>query len=448
MMASTMMFLVFVSVLASAAAWVGERGARRSGVPTRGWWLMALALGPMLLLLTGVMHALGLSGGAVALPGGWSGLPVVRLPGSGLGGAGAGPATGPGPGWNEAAAVLWVVSLAAMAVYLLQAHLRLRAERAGWERRVVMGREVFISSRRGPAVGGVWNSWIVLPEWVLQLPREELRMVLLHEEDHLRGRDPELLAAALAFLAAAPWNPVAWWQFARLRAAIEVDCDRRVLSRTPNAWAYGNALLTVAAGSSGPSLGLAAFTERGTSLRTRILLMTAGGSGRAILSGAVLLMVGGLLAVQACRVENPLARDASLEGEDAPKKTEAVEDVPARPEVTLRGEDIKGMATEPTFTPFTVAPSILNRREVIQAMQDAYPPLLRDAGVGGTVRVYFFIDETGKVQNVRIDQSSGHQALDDAALKVARVYEFAPALNREKLVPVWVSFPISFRVKN
>ncbi len=119
-----------------------------------------------------------------------------------------------------------------------------------------------------------------------------------------------------------------------------------------------------------------------------------------------------------------------------------VEDLPPPP-----AEKAQDLSAAPTFTPFTVAPSIQNRSEVIKAMEREYPPLLRDAGIGGTVKVYFFIDETGVVKDKRIDQSSGHQALDDAALKVADVYRFSPALNRDKKVPVWVSFPITFQVR-
>lgn len=104
-------------------------------------------------------------------------------------------------------------------------------------------------------------------------------------------------------------------------------------------------------------------------------------------------------------------------------------------------------AQGPTFTPYTVQPGILNRDEVIRAMEREYPPLLRDAGIGGTVKVYFFIDENGRVIDYRIDLSSGHTALDDAALKVAGIYRFSPALNRDKKVPVWVSFPITFQVR-
>jgi protein TonB len=119
-----------------------------------------------------------------------------------------------------------------------------------------------------------------------------------------------------------------------------------------------------------------------------------------------------------------------------------VEELPPPPE-----EVATDISSQPTFTPFTVAPSILNRQDVVRAMTREYPPLLRDAGIGGTVRVFFFIDEEGIVQDFRIDQSSGHQALDDAALAVADVYRFSAALNRDKKVPVWVSFPITFQVR-
>jgi protein TonB len=119
-----------------------------------------------------------------------------------------------------------------------------------------------------------------------------------------------------------------------------------------------------------------------------------------------------------------------------------VDDLPPPP------SDVAGdISAAPTFTPYTVAPSILNRDEVVRAMVREYPALLRDAGIGGTVKVYFFIDESGQVRDRRIDQSSGHQALDDAALAVAGIYRFSPALNRDKQVPVWVSFPITFQVR-
>lgn len=105
------------------------------------------------------------------------------------------------------------------------------------------------------------------------------------------------------------------------------------------------------------------------------------------------------------------------------------------------------LAAAPTFTPMTVAPKLQNNREIQRALERYYPPLLRDAGIGGTVNVWFFIDENGRVQRTQINTSSGYDAFDDAALQVADLMEFSPAYNRDQKVPVWVALDITFEVQ-
>lgn len=119
-----------------------------------------------------------------------------------------------------------------------------------------------------------------------------------------------------------------------------------------------------------------------------------------------------------------------------------VEDLPPPP--TEREYDI---SLAPVFTPMTVRPEIKNEAEVIRAMEREYPAILRDAGIGGRVLVWFFIDEAGTVRNKRVAETSGHSGLDEAALKVADIYRFTPALNRDKKVQVWVQFTITFQVR-
>jgi protein TonB len=121
-----------------------------------------------------------------------------------------------------------------------------------------------------------------------------------------------------------------------------------------------------------------------------------------------------------------------------------VNELPPPPVDNVTETDI---SAAPVFTPYTVRPDIKNRDEVARALEREYPPLLRDAGIGGTVQVWFFIDETGAVQRTQVNQSSGHKALDDAAIKVAEIIEFTPALNRDKRVPVWISLPITFTTR-
>lgn len=114
-------------------------------------------------------------------------------------------------------------------------------------------------------------------------------------------------------------------------------------------------------------------------------------------------------------------------------------------EIPQPGEAEVGPGDGPRFTPFTVAPRITNRLQVVEAMERAYPSELKSEGIGGTVRVYFFIDDRGDVKDIRIDQRSYHRDLDEAALAVARQYRFSPAENRGEPVAVWVSFPITFQ---
>lgn len=70
------------------------------------------------------------------------------------------------------------------------------------------------------------------------------------------------------------------------------------------------------------------------------------------------------------------------------------------------------------FTPYTVRPDLTSEREVQRALEREYPTILRNAGIGGTVIVHFFIDEEGFVQRTLVAQSSGHTPLDEAALRV------------------------------
>jgi protein TonB len=73
--------------------------------------------------------------------------------------------------------------------------------------------------------------------------------------------------------------------------------------------------------------------------------------------------------------------------------------------------------------------------------------MLRDAGIGGIVRVWFHVDETGGVTATRLMETSGSDVLDEAALRVASTMEFEPAMNRGEPVAVWVAFPIRFEVR-
>jgi beta-lactamase regulating signal transducer with metallopeptidase domain len=140
--------------------------------------------------------------------------------------------------WREAPIVsdrmlgsAWLAASAVIAFWLAANQRRLRRRLRGYPSRIVDGERVLVSSDFGPAVVGVVRPQIVLPEWALAIGESDRRIIVAHETEHRQAHDPLLAAVALIAVAALPGNAALWWQLRRLRLAIEIDCDRRVVSR-------------------------------------------------------------------------------------------------------------------------------------------------------------------------------------------------------------------------
>ncbi len=65
-----------------------------------------------------------------------------------------------------------------------------------------------------------------------------------------------------------------------------------------------------------------------------------------------------------------------------------------------------------------------------------YPRDAQRQGIEGKALVLVRVDERGQVVSARVHTSTGHASLDAAALRVARLYEFAPGLPGRVLLPV------------
>lgn len=100
---------------------------------------------------------------------------------------------------------------------------------------------------------------------------------------------------------------------------------------------------------------------------------------------------------------------------------------------------------EPSLTPYTVAPVLLNREDVGRAVSELYPRMFGRIGARGTVLLWVRIDEEGRVVKSAIKRSSGRDAFDQAALQVPELMRFKPALENDAPVAVWVIIPIEFR---
>lgn len=104
-----------------------------------------------------------------------------------------------------------------------------------------------------------------------------------------------------------------------------------------------------------------------------------------------------------------------------------------------------GTSETVAFSVVEVMPALLNGAEVKRALQRSYPPMLRDAGIGGRTALLLLIDEQGRVIEAKVKESSGHAALDRVALEVAPLMRFSPAMNRDQRVRVRAQVPLEFR---
>lgn len=93
-------------------------------------------------------------------------------------------------------------------------------------------------------------------------------------------------------------------------------------------------------------------------------------------------------------------------------------------------------------------PDLSNRAEVGRLIARNYPPLLRDAGVTGSVTLRMRVLEDGHVDPESISiENSTHEAFGDAAKRVVERMRFRPAKVGGKAVKVWVTLPVTFQLQ-
>ena len=185
--------------------------------------------------------------------------------------------------------------------------------RRRWPRARVDGTDVYLSRRFGPALVGLVAPKPVIPRWVLEAQPAARATILRHELAHARARDNLALLYAGVVLALFPWSPAIWWICRRLRAAIEIDCDHRVIAGGIAAADYGAVLLEAGSRCHGrwglvPAMGRPKSlleTRLRTMIEERLRLKAVHG---ALLAAAAVVTVG-----IACEMDAPTGLDEAMD---------------------------------------------------------------------------------------------------------------------------------------
>jgi TonB-dependent SusC/RagA subfamily outer membrane receptor len=199
----------------------------------------------------------------------------------------------------------WIAASALLLLWLWAGSWRLRRKAATWSPRRIAGHDVLVSEDFGPAVFGVRSPFIVVPRWLLDQREDTVALVCMHEAEHRAARDTALLTGAAVTAAVMPWNVALWWQVRRLRAAVELDCDQRVVEAGAQRTTYAGALLSIGAGAHEFGLVMPRFAQSATLLERRLTMLIRGArkEGRAKTVTRLVAVVG--LAALGCGVPTP-----------------------------------------------------------------------------------------------------------------------------------------------
>ena len=331
----------------------------------------------------------------------------------------------------------WGAASTATALFYACGMVVLRRRRRHWRTQRLSDTEVLVSRSLGPAVTGLRSPRVVVPEWVLRLDAATVDFVLRHELEHIRVRDPWRAHASLLAAILMPWNPMVWWTLRRLRLAMEIDCDARVIAATTGAGAiqdYGHVLLTLA-GRIGrqPILPLAAIARPRSAISRRLSAMAAPPPRRPRTQAAATALAAPVCLLAACSAGVP---DAPVSPDES-AATRVTADGQSDEPVTADAGDVVDVDT-----------SGLVRPRAVFRPRPVYTPRAMREKIQGTVWLESVVTPEGRVRDVRVVRSLDRDhGLDSNAVAAARQWVFEPGMLDGRPVPVRVDIEMEFRIR-
>lgn len=85
---------------------------------------------------------------------------------------------------------------------------------------------------------------------------------------------------------------------------------------------------------------------------------------------------------------------------------------------------------------------------ILKMVQPVYPEEAINKGLEGYVLVEVFINDHGKVEEAWVRKVAGVKSFESASLEAVKQFEFKPIRENGEAQSFWISFLISFKLKN
>ena len=118
------------------------------------------------------------------------------------------------------------------------------------------------------------------------------------------------------------------------------------------------------------------------------------------------------------------------------------------------GQDLSGSdlaPSSPGVTPAPAAkPAVITQPAVLSAPEPTYPEQARREGIQGRVILAIEILENGRPRSVAVQRSSGHEELDEAAVKAVKNWRFTAARNSQtgQAISCRTTLPVTFTLRS
>ena len=293
-MTSWMLWSVVFAAFLALATLAAERIAAQYGWPRRFIWMIAIATSMC------VPAALAFSSsGSVVPTGDASGISAVV------------PSISFAPSADAWSLRLWIVLSGVVFLSFAYAIIAMRVRSARWLEADLHECRALVTHDVGPAVVGFLRPRVVVPQWALTLEESSRQLILRHEVEHVRARDPQAVFACGLLLVMLPWNLPLWWMVRRVRLAMELDCDARVVRGNGRSYEYGRVLLAVGERHVRSMPLAASLAGNRPVLESRIIAISSRRPRRPLLASIPFGVLAVLLLLAATRAPHPAPLNAS-----------------------------------------------------------------------------------------------------------------------------------------